>query len=355
MELKLLRKFANNRCTPAEVDTVFKWINEDPNAASGEPVFRNLWDELQPDYDTEDETDQLRLDKIHHKISIIRLEQSDSTKVRILPVRRTSFIQIISRVAVILLIPVITLFVYIRFFQSQFMPAPSLISEIIAPSGSRTSIELSDGTKVWLNQGSKMVYPQKFTGKIRAVQLSGEGYFDIAPDKAKPFIVESGEIAVQATGTMFNVKAYADEAEFETSLESGAVTILRQRANKSSVVHEMKPGQRFVLNKTTHQYSLETEDLTRYVSWKEGKLIFKDDPLDEVARRLSRWYNAEITIKDPEINELTYTATFADEPLEQVLDMIEEIMPVSFTVPKRTKTDDGAFAKKKVLIYRRNK
>jgi hypothetical protein len=90
MELKLLRKFANNRCTPAEVDTVFKWINEDPNAASGEPVFRNLWDELQPDYDTEDETDQLRLDKIHHKISIIRSEQSDSTKVRILPVRRTS-------------------------------------------------------------------------------------------------------------------------------------------------------------------------------------------------------------------------------------------------------------------------
>jgi len=355
MDMKLLRKFAENKCTPAEVDAVFDWINESTNDASGEPVFRNLWDELRPNYDTKDELDHQRLDKIHHKISIIRSEQSDTAKVRILPLRRTSLFQSISRVAVIFLIPVITLFIYVRFFQSQFITTPPLISEITAPSGSRTSIELSDGTKVWLNQGSRMVYPQKFTGETRAVQLSGEGYFDIAPDKAKPFIVESGEIAVQATGTMFNVKAYADDTEFETSLESGAVIILRQRISKRSVVYEMKPGQHFVLNKTTHQYSLKTEDLTRYVSWKEGKLIFKDDPLDEVIRRLSRWYNAEITIKDPEISDLTYTATFADEPMDQVLDMIEEIMPVSFSISERTKTGDGAFAKKKIMIYRRNK
>ena len=207
--------------------------------------------------------------------------------------------------------------------------------------------------KVWLNHGSKMVYPQWFTGKTRTVRLEGEGYFEVAHDPAIPFIVESGEMVVKAVGTEFNVRAYKDDPDFETTLRSGKVIIQRKNKSRELTLCDMSPGQHLVFDNTTNTFSLKTGELSKYTSWKDGKLIFKDDTMDKVAERLSRWYNVKVIIKDPEINEITCTATFIDESLSQVLEMMEIVTPISFTVSQRQKMTDGTYSQKEISIYKK--
>jgi len=252
-------------------------------------------------------------------------------------------------------LPVLTLYVYIQFFESDRFDYLSDSSkyEVVAPPNSRTQFELSDGTVVWLNQGSKLTYPHHFVGSTRSVQLDGEAYFEVATNKEIPFVVQAGNLAVKAVGTSFNVKSFREDLKFETSLESGKVIILNGSKDDAKEVCEMIPGEHFVFDENTNKYSLHEEDLTAYVSWKEGKLVFRENPLDEVVERLSRWYNVKIQLEDPGLEYLTFTATFVDEPLEQVLEMMESIAPISYTIIARSKKSDGTFTEKKVLIHKK--
>jgi ferric-dicitrate binding protein FerR (iron transport regulator) len=355
MDKELLKKFVRNQCTSDEVDAVFDWIRQ-TDRLSGEALLKDYWDEIKFSDSMDEVLVRQRLDRIHHQINLNQAEQMDSAIPRFLPVKKYSLVQLVSRVAAILLIPVITLLIYTRLFQSgpDQISGYTQLNEIISPPGSRTFLELSDGTKVWLNHESKMIYPQRFTGKTRTVQLVGEGYFEVATNKAKPFIVESNGIAVKAVGTQFNVKAYRDDPNFETTLESGKVLIMKKTSGEGSKeICEMSPGQHLVFDHATNQYSLSTEDLSKYVSWKEGKLVFKDDDLDQVAERLSRWYNVEIILKDSEIKKFKYTATFVDESLYQILEMLEIVSPISYTFSERQKMPDGTFSKKEILIHKR--
>lgn len=355
MDIRLLNKFIANKCTADEVEKVLSWVQEQPEKLSEKNLFKSYWDTIGLTDDTDSGLAHQRLDRIHHLINLHQTERSATGKIRFLTSSKTSLIRFLSRAAVILLIPVITLFIYTRFFQSgQFaLLDRNQEIEILSPSGSRTYLELADRTKVWLNSGSKLVYPQRFNGKTRTVQLTGEAYFEVAPDKAQPFIVESNGMAVKAVGTAFNVKAYPDGTDFETTLESGKVIVMKNALNKISAISHMEPGQHFVLNRETSQYSLKTEDLAKYVSWKEGKLIFKNDHMDKVAEQLSRWFNVKIIFSNPGLRELTYTATFIDEPLSQILEMMEVVTPISYTISEKGKMPDGTYSKKEILIYQK--
>ena len=356
MDKKLLNKFISNQCTSNEINGFFDWLEEHcADKLKEEFLFRSYWDDIKITDNPDDEFAQRRLDRIHHTINLNQSKQIEDTKIRFFPRKTARLIKLISRVAAILLIPVLTLLVYTHFFQSELYSLLNVSQkyEIVSPPGSRIQFELSDGTKVWLNHGSKMVYPQRFIGDTRTVHLIGEGYFDVAPDKTKPFIVEAQGMTVKAVGTSFNIKAYADDIDFETTLESGKVIVLRNTNGSQSEVCQMQPGEHFVFNETTNKYSLQTENPSKYVSWKDGKLVFKDDHLNKVAERLSHWYNVNVSLKDPELRSLTYTATFIDETLDQVLEMMEVVTPISYTVSERQKMADGTYSPKEVLIYKK--
>lgn len=344
MNLRLLHKYANNKCRPEEVDEVLSWIGQS-DEHSGKFLFRQYWDSNMhsPAENVEGAPAQQRLDRIHHRINISRTESGVSDRTG----NRMVFLKWLYRAAVILLIPVITLFVYTHLFEKDHV----VMNEIVSPPGSRSFLVLPDGTKVWLNHGSRMVYPQRFTGGNRSVQLQGEGYFDVASNPSKPFIVESENWSVKAVGTCFNVKAYPDGSSFETTLESGKVSVQQNMQGKESVICIMSPGLHFVLNRSTNKYTLRQEETFKYVAWKEGKLVFDEDRLDKVAERLSQWYNAQIVLKDPRLHELTYKATFVDETLPEILEMMQVVMPITCLEVKRSKTDDGIFKKKEILIY----
>ncbi|MEL7589561.1 MAG: FecR domain-containing protein [Prolixibacteraceae bacterium] len=349
MDKKLLTKFAANKCSPDELDTIFNWIQKDQR--TGENLFKGYWNELEFPEAADQEAALLRLYKIHHTINMRRSEPPAEGKSHSIPAKKRSLVPLLSRAAAILLIPVITLLVYTYVFQPELYEAlnGSQEYEIVSPPGSRTHLELADGTKVWLNYDSKMIYPQRFAGQTRTVRLEGEAYFEVSPDKSKPFIVEIQGIAVKAVGTSFNIKAYPGDPDVETTLESGKVIILANTGKKPAIC-EMEPGQHFIFDPASSKYSLKREDPAKYVSWREGKLIFKDDSLDQVTERLSRWYNIQVKLNDPELSSLTYTATFVDETVYQILEMLEIVTPISYTVTERQKLPDGTYSEKVILI-----
>lgn len=353
MDKKLLNKFAENKCTSEEVETVLNWLQKQPDKLPEVSLFKSYWDNIELSESANDDIASKRLDKIHHIINLNHSEHTAADNRHILTPKNISIIQLFYRVAVILLMPVISLFIYFQYFHSEQFAEQKI--EIFSPSGSRTFLELSDGTKVWLNHDSKLVYPQRFTGKTRTVSLVGEGYFEVAHNKSHPFVVESSGMTVKAVGTAFNVRAYNDGSDFETTLESGKVIIEENIPGKKETEFNIEPGQHFIFKSETNQYSIKTEELTKYVSWKEGKLIFKDDHLDKVAELLSRWFDVKIILSDPELRELTYTATFVNEPLSQILEMMEIVTPISYKSSERIKMPDGTYSKKEINIIKKER
>jgi ferric-dicitrate binding protein FerR (iron transport regulator) len=212
----------------------------------------------------------------------------------------------------------------------------------------RSSLTLPDGTKVWLNAGSKLNYPVSFSERYRVVNLEGEAYFEVKEDKKWPFVVHSGNMNVVVTGTTFNCNAYPENEQIQTVLVEGQVTVLNGSATVSKV---LQPNEMASFNNISQEVSKTKIDPEKYIAWKSGKLMFRDDKMNLVVEKLERWYNVEFEIKDPEIIDYVYTATFIDESLDQVLKMLSLSAPIRYTVSVRSKQSDQTFERQTVKLY----
>ena len=166
--------------------------------------------------------------------------------------------------------------------------------------GMECHVVLSDGTKIHLNAETRLTYPVCFSGQERIVQIEGEAYFDVAPDKEHPFIVQTPHTSIRVTGTSFNVRAYADEQMESTTLVSGAVTI-----NSGNEDFELVPNQHFAYDKTARTSTVANVNPELYTSWESGSFIFMNVSLGSVMSYLSRWYGFQYTFEDC----LLYTST----------------------------------------------
>jgi len=156
------------------------------------------------------------------------------------------------------------------------------------PAGGQYQVTLSDGTKVWLNAVSKLRYPSSFKGNERVVELEGEGYFEVAGDKAHPFAVKAGGTQVQVLGTHFNVNAYADEPAVTTTLLTGSV-----RLTHATETVQLKPGQQGLASGATG-LRVQDADVDQVMAWKNGSFSWDEADVHTVMRQLSRWYGVEI-------------------------------------------------------------
>jgi transmembrane sensor len=161
---------------------------------------------------------------------------------------------------------------------------------LATPRGGQFRIILPDGSKVWLNAASSLRFPTAFTGKDREVQLTGEAYFEIARNPGQPFKVAVKGMMVQVLGTDFNIMAYDDEKNIQTTLLEGAVKV-----NKGTQAVQLKPGQQAELNTTGSISVSDNVDIEGVVAWKNGYFHFNHESLEGVMRQVSRWYDAEIT------------------------------------------------------------
>lgn len=221
---------------------------------------------------------------------------------------------------------------------------------VTAPFGTFTSLILPDSTKVWLNSGSKISYPAAFDNKLRKVELEGEAYFEVKSDQLHPFIVSTSKFDVKATGTKFNVRAYKQDKTPQIALAEGKISI-NSLFYKNFGNVTLKPNQIFIINtENTQKIARNDVDIYKYYAWKDGKLIFRNDSFDAIAERISIQYNTDIELVGEKIRQYRFRATFKNESLEEVLNLLKISTPFVFKTVYPKRLQDGTFTKKKIII-----
>lgn len=251
--------------------------------------------------------------------------------------------------AAILLLPVtIALFYLFSVRQDRLSVSNEMIKVTSAP-GLVSKIVLSDSTQVWLNSGSSIVYPCRFTSDEREVELTGEAYFKVKADEEHRFNVKlPGNMVVSAYGTEFNISAYQDDDAIETVLAKGHVEV---RSGNNALSELLEVSQNAVFNKRNGQLSIVSCNLPEKIGWKDGKLVFHKTGILEIAKRLSRRYNADFVIKGPSLDAYHFSATFTSESLSDVLSILEKTAPMKFKIdePARGK-NHGDYSRRKVTL-----
>jgi transmembrane sensor len=200
--------------------------------------------------------------------------------------------------------------------------------------GEHAKIMLSDGTKIWLNAGSRLKYPVKFKGDTREVYLTGEAFFDVAKDKKHPFIIHTDKMDTKVLGTSFNVQAYPDHATQEVSVLTGRVNV------KSTVTEEnvyVTPGQKVVFKSKSNKLQAYTDIPLNSISlWRKNIIVFEDAPLPEVIATINRKYNVTIEIGNKDLNNLKISAYFKELPVEQVVALVCNIINADYKLESGT-------------------
>jgi len=211
---------------------------------------------------------------------------------------------------------------------------------ILVPYGKRSEIELSDGTHVWLNAGSRLVYPAVFKGKKREVYLEGEAIFEVTHNKEHPFLVLSESQEITVLGTVFNVSNYLDDSLAKTVLKSGSVQINFYNDSLSETERKLKitPGTLASYDKSGGKVASKKVNVDHYFSWREGVLIFKNDDLRTIMRRLSRYYNIDIEINNENLAKETFSGYLdLKEDVEKAIGTIQETTEFQYNKESNTK------------------
>jgi ferric-dicitrate binding protein FerR (iron transport regulator) len=267
---------------------------------------------------------------------------------------------IVSRIAAIFAIPLLISTIYLNQksnrLQSEYSiqaSTASVINTIKSPMGAKTQVVLPDGSNVWLNSGSSLSYPSRFDAKSRNVELTGEAFFEVVKNEKTPMLVSAGGIQVKVYGTKFNLNAYVGGKEIKTALVEGKVSLI---VNGSTKENFLKPGYAALFN--CNKRILEIKkigDIDEFIGWKDGKLLFRDEKFVNILEKLERWYNVEIHLSDKTLEHYALYATFFDENIEQVLNILASSLPIEVEYPKRVKLSDGTYSKRKIIIKRDTK
>jgi transmembrane sensor len=226
--------------------------------------------------------------------------------------------------------------------QKLALNNPAEVNTITTPHGGQWQVLLPDGTKVWLNAASSLTYPVSFTAlKNRKVELSGEAYFEVAKDKAHPFIVHTNTQDVQVLGTHFNINAYADEQYTKTTLLEGSVHVTATAfSTTKNGVHSfageiLKPGQQAVLNNGTIKVTIANTEAA--IAWKNAMFYFENDNLEDIMKRVARWYDVKIIYQSSEAKQELFSGRVSrSQNVSEVLKMLTLTGAAHFQVEGRS-------------------
>ena len=213
------------------------------------------------------------------------------------------------------------------------------MNQLIIPYGKTSEILLPDGTNVILNAGSRLVFPDKFSGKSREVFLSGEAFFDVRHDSNHPFVVQVNDLKITDLGTQFNVSAYQSDTRVETVLAEGKVTISRNNSGIFDQDTELIPGQMASYNKQTLQTEIQVVDVTDYTLWTDGIIKFESMELSRIVKKLERFYNIRFQFIDLQLETLRITGKLElNENTNEVVERIARTASVNIT-----KNEEGTY------------
>jgi transmembrane sensor len=349
----IIYKFFKGAANEDEVEKLLGWLTESNENRLHYFALKRIW------LENKEISDKERIvDASWERLKLRTALQS----VRRFKEERTSFINIrkLSVAATILILIGISSILGIK--MNSILEYQKTTHEITVPLGSRTNTVLPDGTSVWLNADSKLIYTSDFGLKNRNVSLSGEAYFDVSPNKSSVFTVKTRDMNIRALGTQFNVKSYPEEDITETTLVSGSVEVLISEEGKRARTILLSPNQRIVYSSGTEEYlqhDLEIQDndeviiedipnksevprllvsniidTKEYTSWKDGRLTFRGESLEILVPKLERFYNVTISFNHDSIKNIHYTGTLEEVTIEEVMRAIARSSQIKFEIDK---------------------
>lgn len=221
------------------------------------------------------------------------------------------------------------------------------VNEVSTRYGSKSQVQLPDGSLVWLNAGSKITYGKEFGKKIREVTLSGEAFFDVVKDADHPFVIHASSIDIRVLGTAFNVKAYPEDEKTETSLIRGRIEVsIKSRPNDKII---LSPNEKLVVDNKSMRVQQDAaendyepliavnklkinpvDSTVAETQWIENRLVFDNESLRELAVKMERWYGVDIEIADSAMMEKRFTGKLDNENIEQAMEALRYTSPFSF-------------------------
>lgn len=217
-------------------------------------------------------------------------------------------------------------------------------TNILAENGQISKVILPDSSVVWLNSGSQLTYSTNYSIVNRDVQLTGQAFFQVAKNKNLPFKVKLSDLEVKVLGTRFDVKGYSGDNNINVVLEEGKVELLHTQ-NKSFRV-ELVPGEMATYNKSLKSLTTTKIKTGDFTSWKEGILVFREEPMSEVIPKLQRRYNIDIEVVNPEIYKSVYTAKITNESLDELFKSIGFASAIQYRIVK----SDNLNSRTKVIL-----
>ncbi len=319
-KINLIKRFFHGKLKLQEEISLLKWLRSDPSNLN---VFQEAESALKstllqnPEPSVIEQWERLQA-RIAPKPSRFKKKRNPSN----------SFFISLGKYAAIFILGISLTTVFSR-------PKPDLSEQIqtikqeqtiSTPKGSRSNFILPDGSKVWLNAGSTLTFALN-DPKNRSVALNGEAYFEVKKNEL-PFSVSTQYGKVSVKGTSFNVKAFSND-DFMTTVETGLVSVAATNYKKEL---QLKPGEQAYMEFGNPNWSKRTVNTKIYTSWRDGKLVFHKDPLQEIVKKLERWYNVDITVTPrTQLRNYRFTGTIEMESLTEVLELIRVTAPIQYS------------------------
>ena len=324
MDYIKIKNYLEGKSGKSEEKEIKNWLQEPSNEFEIRQVLGNIWTNseieltgIEPDFEQ-------MLNKVRYRLEAQAYERTPNSKIH-------QFYKSYSKVAAILLLPLllVSIYMYINRVDLTFTNDHVAMHEVYTKPGTLRSLELADGTKVWLNDNTTLRYPEEFSGGKREVFVDGEAYFEVKSNSRRPFIVRNPMMNTVVTGTRFNLNAYSEDQYFEATLLEGKIQL---ESGEQKV--DMLEGQQI-------QYDVaKTEMISREVNtanssaWIDGKLVIHNEKLKIALKKISRWYNVEFVVEDKSLTDDELTCTMEDEKLIQALDFVATALSVQFEVKK---------------------
>lgn len=263
--------------------------------------------------------------------------------------KKTGYLVWFQRVAAILILPLLISTIY---FATEEEPVEYI--EVKTNPGMVATLSLPDGSKVWLNSGSYLKHPQRFTGDTRTVELNGEAYFSVQKDKSKKFIINTPfDLKAEVLGTEFNIEAYKESNQVTTSLVSGSVKLsfLNKENNEESFI--MKPDDEVAYNIKTKKIETNASYLPTQTAWKDGLVVFRNTSFEEALKILSKRFNTDFIVKNDLLYENSFTGTFSGQHLTLILEhfRLSSDIQYKFIDPEISQDKDKISEKTIVELY----
>lgn len=332
LNYELIAKYLAGECTDQETEKIKILISEDPEKAL---IFR----QMQQIWEARNKNIRLKpwaVEKVWGQLSR-EMDHTDSISARASVKKRENigkFRQMqnswIIRFAAIFLIAGLTALFAITYFDNLQSDEQPVMKEVLTERGQRAQLQLEDGSALQLNVDSKVKYPQVFDSDIRKVYLSGEAYFDIAQDE-RPFFVYADNAIIQILGTEFNVRAYTEDQEVQVIVADGIVNV-GYSGNSEEEFSLLGKGDMASLQNNGLLSIAHGINVQDHLGWLERRLLFEETPMEEVSKKLERWYGVDIRFRDEGLAQLRLSATFIDEPLLEVLRVIQLALDIDYDI-----------------------